>query len=89
MDLAEMYRLINKKEKSMKDFIEFMDFMFENRSNLSGLDEKDIRNFEHHFGMIPTYNKELLANLRNDLINEVAIINIRTNKMIEMVSTLD
>lgn len=88
MDLAEMYRLINKKEKSAKDLMEFVDFMFDNKDKVDVLEDVDKKNFKYHFDLIPTYTKEMLGNLRNELINEVAIINIRTRKILGLTETL-
>lgn len=82
MDITQMYSIINKKEKSFKDFVTFIDFMFDNRGKVNELKcKKDRENFSYHFDRIPIYTREILSKLRYDLIGDVANIGAMTERM--------
>ena len=82
MDITQMYSIINKKENSFKDFVTFIDFMFNNRSKVNELKcTKDRENFDYHFDRIPIYTREILSKLRHDLIGGVANIGATTENM--------
>ena len=82
MDITQMYSTINKKGNSFKDFVTFIDFMFNNRSKVNELKcTKDRENFDYHFDRIPIYTREILSKLRYDLIGDVANIGAVTKNM--------
>ena len=82
MDITQMYSTINKKGNSFKDFITFIDFMFDNRNKINKLKcTKDRENFDYHFDRIPIYTREILSKLRYDLIGDVANIGAMTERM--------
>ena len=81
-----MYKVINKKEKSIKDFIEFVDFMFENKNNIEALkNQTDKENFEYHFEKIPIYMRDVMQKLRYDLIGDISNISATTEMLSERV----
>ncbi|HHY13224.1 MAG TPA: hypothetical protein GX526_01070 [Thermoanaerobacterales bacterium] len=82
MDITQMYSIINKKGNSFKDFITFIDFMFDNRNKVNELKcKKDRENFDYHFDRMPIYTREILSKLRYDLIEGVANIGATTENM--------
>ena len=81
-----MYKVINKKEKSIKDFIEFVDFMFENKNNIEALkNQTDKENFEYHFEKIPIYMRDVMQKLRYDLLGDISNISATTEMLSERV----
>ena len=82
MDITQMYSIINKKGNSLKDFVTFIDFMFNNRSKVNELKcTKDRESFDYHFDRIPIYTRDILGKLRYDLIGDVANIGAMTENM--------
>ncbi len=82
MDITQMYSTINKKGNSFKDFITFIDFMFDNRNKINKLKcTKDRENFDYHFDRIPIYTRDILSKLRYDLIGDIANIRAVTENM--------
>ena len=82
MDITQMYLTINKKGNSFKDFITFIDFMFDNRNKINKLKcTKDRENFYYHFDRIPIYTREILSKLRYNLIVDIANIGAMTERM--------
>ena len=86
MEISYIYKVINKKEKSIKDFIEFVDFMFENKNNIEALkNQTDKENFEYHFEKIPIYMRDVMQKLRYDLIGDISNISATTEMLSERV----
>lgn len=82
MDITQMYSIINKKGNSFKDFVTFIDFMFDNRNKTNKLKcTKDRENFNYHFDRIPVYTRDILSKSRYDLIGDVANIRAVTENM--------
>lgn len=73
MKIEYLYEHINNREESFKDFVKFVDFMFDNRNNIHKLKcEKDRENFIYHFDRIPIYLRDMLGKLRFDVIGDIA-----------------
>lgn len=82
MDITQMYSIINKKGNSFKDFVTFIDFMFDNRNKVNELKcTKDRENFDYHLDRIPIYTRDILSKLRYDLIVDIANIGAMTERM--------
>lgn len=82
VDLAKMYELINNKNKNTKSFLEFLYYMFEIEPYINSTgSSSDIANFRYHFRNIPNDTKNMLVNLRYDLIGDVANISMMTNRL--------
>ena len=85
-DIAYMYEVINRKEDTVKDFITFLEFMFENYKYVDSLKEKTEReNFMYHFDKIPSYARRVLGKARYDILGDIATIGMLTNRMSEKV----
>lgn len=80
-----MYEKINNKDKSIKHFIEFVDFMFDNRHKAGTLNEKDRENLQYHFDNIPVYTREALGKLRYDLLGDISNIGVSVTRLKETV----
>lgn len=86
-----MYELVNNKDKSLHDFIKFLDFMIENNKYMnSGKFDRD--DYLYHFQKIPSYTRDILCKFRYDLIDytaQIGIINDRLNKKIDSFTDLN
>lgn len=93
MDIANMYKIINEKDKSFHDFIKFIDFMFDNKDKIHLLkNDIDKQNFNHHFEKIPTYTREMLGKLRHKVIGDISNANNlmrRVSENVDKYTTLE
>ena len=78
-----MYKAINNKDDSFKDFTDFVDFMFEHKDSLTELPDADRQNFTYHFNKIPSYTRDALGKIRHELIKKSQDISIEANRMVE------
>jgi len=84
MEIHEMYQKINNKDRSCKDFVEFVDFMFRNKDCIHKLEnEIDKNNFIYHFNRIPIYLKDMLQKLRYDLFGDITNISVTVERLSE------
>lgn len=85
-DIVYMYEIIKRKDDTIKDFVTFLDFMFENYKYVGSLKEKtDRENFMYHFNKIPSYTRRVLGKIRYDILGDIATIGMLTNRMSEKV----
>lgn len=89
MQIERLYEYINNREKSFKDFIKFVDFMFENKNYVNSLKcETDRENFRYHFDRIPIYLRDMLEKLRFDTLGDIANTSNLITKVFDRVNEL-
>jgi len=82
----EFYHLLNDKDKSMYDFIKFIDFMIDNNKYIDAKSNKDIKeDYLYHFEKIPQYTREIIQQLRYKVIGDIASIGLATTRLSEKV----
>ena len=87
-DIAYMYEVINRKEDTVKDFITFLEFMFENYKYVDSLKEKTEReNFMYHFDKIPSYARRVLEKMRHDILGDISSVSMHTNRLSKKVDS--
>jgi len=82
----EFYHLLKDKDKSMYDFIKFIDFMIDNNKYIDAKSNKDIKeDYLYHFEKIPQYTREIIQQLRYKVIGDIASIGVATTRLSEKV----
>lgn len=77
MDLTKFYNLTQNKDKSFKDFMDFLHFMFDNRHYSKAIkEESDRDNFDYHFNKIPQYTHEMFTKLDHELSTHISTTHI-------------
>jgi hypothetical protein len=85
-DMNEFYHLLSDKNKSMYDFIKFIDFMIMNNKYIDAKSNKDIReDYLYHFEKIPQYTREIIQQLRYQVIGDIASMAVVTTRLSEKV----
>ena len=89
MGIGHLYEYINNREKSFKNFIKFVDFMFENKNYVNSLKcETDREHFRYHFDRIPIYLRDMLEKLRFDTLGDIANTSNLITKVFDRVNEL-
>lgn len=85
--MEEFYILLNKKEESQKDFLEFMDYMVINANQRFG-DEKIQNDFNYHFNKLPGYIRDRFKMVEHQLLGNLADANMHITRATENLKKL-
>jgi hypothetical protein len=86
--MHRFYGLVNRKQESIKDFMEFLDFMMDKYRYINSSELEPYKaDFVYHFDRIPIYTREIMQKLRFALLGEIADISACTGRLSKKVDS--